>query len=218
MWDSIGRPWQVAYEQAWEAFSKGSFPIGASIADEDGEIISFGRNRLRENTAIFENKTLNPKIAHAEMEALLKLDVSKYPDVKKYTLYATAEPCPMCMGMIVMSNFRKLKIAARDSYCGKAHWCNDDPYIASKKIEVDFENGVHEIILPTVGMYMELRECGGELDGPAKMFAEDYPTAYKTAKILYAEARLNKYVGNNTPFRQVFDEIYNLSNSITGTI
>ena len=98
--------------QGWEAFKNGSIPIGAVITDENGNIISTGRNR------IYEHGALNPKIAHAETECLSKLDLSKYPDVKKYTLFTCMEPCPMCFGTFVMSNFRKLRIAAKDSYGG----------------------------------------------------------------------------------------------------
>jgi tRNA(Arg) A34 adenosine deaminase TadA len=44
MWTSISRAWQIAFEQGWEAFQNGSIPIGAAIADENGNVISFGRN------------------------------------------------------------------------------------------------------------------------------------------------------------------------------
>ena len=104
MYKNIERPWQIAFEQGWEALVNGSIPIGAVITDEHGKIISKGRNRL------FESSTKNPKVAHAETEAIRNLDVSKYPNTYDYTLFACMEPCPMCMGTIVMSNLRKLPL------------------------------------------------------------------------------------------------------------
>jgi tRNA(Arg) A34 adenosine deaminase TadA len=102
VWEDIEKPWQIAFEQGWVSLLKGSIPIGSVIADENMNIISIGRNRL------YELGVKNPKIAHAETEAIQNLDISEFPDVKAYTLYACMEPCPMCMGTIVMSNLRKL--------------------------------------------------------------------------------------------------------------
>lgn len=59
MWNEIAEPWKMAFLQGWEAFKNGSIPIGAAIIDENGYVISVGRNRL------YEHGTLNPKIAHA---------------------------------------------------------------------------------------------------------------------------------------------------------
>lgn len=75
MWDSVETPWKIAFMHGWEAFKNGSIPIGAVITDETGNILSAGRNRM------YEYGTLNPKIAHAETECLLKLDLP----VIKYT-------------------------------------------------------------------------------------------------------------------------------------
>lgn len=142
MWNELPKAWQIAFSEGWESFLKGSIPIGAVISDENGGIICTGRNRRNEITSG------NSRIAHAETGCLLQLDTNKYPNVGSYTLYACMEPCPMCMGTIVMSNFRKLRIAAKDSYCGAVHYCKDDSYIRSKHIEVvgvkpgGFGNGI----------------------------------------------------------------------------
>jgi deoxycytidylate deaminase len=108
--------------------------------------------------------TLNHKIAHAETECLLKLDLSKHPNVKQYTLYTCMEPCPMCFGTIVMSNFRKLRIAAKDSYCGAAYYCEIDPYIKAKNMQVEFELGILQIVQLTLQTYFEIRLCSGEIN------------------------------------------------------
>lgn len=47
MWNSLERPWQMSFEQGWEALKAGSIPIGAVIADESGNVISRGKSRAR---------------------------------------------------------------------------------------------------------------------------------------------------------------------------
>ena len=201
MWDTLNIAWQIAFEQAWEAFANGSIPIGAAITNENGNVISFGRNRLYENT------TKNPNIAHAEVEAIRELDISKYPNVGSYTILATMEPCPMCMGTIVMGDLRKLRIAARDSYCGAAHNNMICPYIASKKIKVDFELGLLESVQLVMQTYFELKSHTGKMNKVTEIFAKDNPLAVQTAKSLYAENRLDWYISNKIPFNKVFNEI-----------
>lgn len=204
MWNTISKAWQAAFEQGWEAFINGSIPIGSVIADENGEIISYGRNR------ICEKSTLNPKIAHAETEAIQKLDVSKYPNVKSYTLYTCMEPCLMCMGTFVMANLRKLKIAARDGYCGAVHYCNSDSYVASKKIEVDFELGIFEIVQLVMQSYYELRFSNGKKNRITEIFEKYNPVAVEIAKILYIDKRLDWHIANKTDCSKVFNEIVRL--------
>jgi tRNA(Arg) A34 adenosine deaminase TadA len=191
MWNEISEPWKIAFLQGWEAFKNGSIPIGAAIADENSNIISVGRNRL------YEQSTLNPKIAHAETECLRNLDVSKYPNVKQYTLYASMEPCPMCFGTIVMSNFRKLKVAAKDSYCGAVHYCEDDLYIKAKKMQVEFEYGIFQVVQLTLQSYFEIRACNGELNKVVDVFSYDCPEAVKIAKTFYRELYLDYCVQSN---------------------
>lgn len=115
----------------------------------------------------------------------------------------------MCMGTFVMSNLRKLRVAARDSYCGAVHYCNDDPYIASKKITVDFELGILETVQLAMQTYFELRLRNGEINHIINIFEKDNPEAVKIAKSLYAEKRLDRHTADKTPFNCVFDEILN---------
>ena len=201
MWDTISIAWQIAFEQAWESFVNGSIPIGSSITDENGNVISFGRNRLYEDT------TKNPKVAHAEAEAVRELDISKNPNVKSYTLYTTMEPCFMCMGTIVMGNLRKLRIAARDSYCGAAHYSINDPYIASKKIKVDFELGLLEAVQLVMQTYFEIKSQTGKMNQLTELFEKDNPLAVQIAQTLYVENRLDWHISNKIPFNKVFNEI-----------
>lgn len=204
MWDSIEKPWQVAFEQGWESLKKGSIPIGAVIIDEHGDVISHGRNRL------FENSTKNPKIAHAETEAIQNLNIQKHTKVYEYTLFAYMEPCPMCMGTIVMSNLRKLRVAARDSYCGAVHYCQDDPYVASEKMQISFELGILETVQLVLQTYFELRMRNGEMNRVTSIFEKDNPNAVKIAKLFYNNGHLENCIAKGISFSIVFNSIIDL--------
>ena len=201
MWNDLSKAWQTAFSAGWESFKNGSIPIGAVICDENGEIICTGRNRVNEIT------NGNSKIAHAETDCLLQLDTHKYPDLESYTLYACMEPCPMCMGTIVMSNFRKLRIAAKDGHCGAVHYCEDDSYVRSKNIETVFELGDLQLVQLTMQTYFELKKNSGAANSVVERFAADCPNAVNIARTLYADRTLDTYAGNNTDFGEIFDSI-----------
>ncbi|MCL2499224.1 MAG: nucleoside deaminase [Defluviitaleaceae bacterium] len=200
MWNTLTKPWQAAFEQAWESFICGSYPVGVVITDENDEIISRGRNRS------YEKGILNPIIAHAETDAIQKLNVAKFPNVRSYTLYTTLEPCPMCMGALVMSNLRKLKIAARDGFGGAAYYCEKDPYFISKKVMVDFNPELEKVQL-VITAYFVLRSNNESTNRFLTFFEKDNPKAMETAKLLYVEKRLDRHIENKTPLGNIFDEI-----------
>ena len=122
--------WKRIFELEWQSLCEGSKAIAAVIADENGNIISEGRNMISECVIP------NPATAHAETEAIRNLDVSIYPDKKKYTLYAGLEPCVMCMGTLVMGGIRKVEIAARDDYGGAMALMEHSDYIRGKGIRI----------------------------------------------------------------------------------
>ncbi len=203
MWASVEEPWKVAFEQGWKAFGHGSIPIGACIADENGNIISVGRNR------VFERDCANPRIAHAETEALQSLDTRKYPHVQGYTLYACMEPCPMCLGTIVMSDIFKLRIAAKDSYCGAVHYCHEDPYIASKNMQVSFEYGLLETVQLVMQTYFELKLRNGNMNVVTKAFEKSNPKAVRIAKSYYEKRYFDACLEKACAFGNIFNEIAN---------
>ncbi|PNG25471.1 nucleoside deaminase [Methylocella silvestris] len=81
----------------------GDFPFGALIV-KDGEAISTGRNL---------GETNDDPTAHAEMVALRGV-IAAYGSarLRDSTLYATGEPCPMCMGAIIWCGVGRLVYAA----------------------------------------------------------------------------------------------------------
>jgi len=124
--------WKRIFELEWKSVCEGSKAIAAVIVDENGELVSEGRNRISECTVP------NPATAHAEAEAVRNLDVSKYPNPKKYTLYAGLEPCIMCMGTLVMGHIRNVVIAARDKFGGSMHLIDCSEFAKSKGIQITF--------------------------------------------------------------------------------
>lgn len=199
MWNDISEAWKAAFEAGWGSFRNGSIPIGAAICDENGSIICVGRNRIR------EIRHGNDRIAHAETDCLSQIDTLAFPNVKSYTLYACMEPCPMCMGTFVMSNFRHLRVAARDSYCGAVHYCDDDPYIKSKNIDVVFDNGELQFVQLAMQAYFELKLNGGSENAIIDGFAKTCPEAVALAHRLYDGQALDKYAQSGAAFGDVFD-------------
>jgi len=100
----------LAIEQAQLAGSMDEVPIGAVITDKDNNLISSGYN-LRESN--------HDPTAHAEIIAIKnaakKLNTWRLDGT---TLYVTIEPCPMCMGAIVLSRINRLVFGARDPKAG----------------------------------------------------------------------------------------------------
>jgi guanine deaminase len=89
--------------QALEEARRGDFPFGAVIVC-DGKVMASGHNvGIRKNDPT----------AHGEITAIRNF-ISKYPsnNLKQATIYTTGEPCPMCMGAIIWSGFKRVVYAA----------------------------------------------------------------------------------------------------------
>lgn len=108
-------PWLSAFELAWEAFLAGTTPIGAVVTSADGTLVSEGRGR-RLNKATVPGQLSNTRIAHAEVNALAQLPVDgAYSD---HTLWATVEPCCLCMGGVIQTGIGAVAFAQTDPYAG----------------------------------------------------------------------------------------------------
>lgn len=204
MWKDLSPQWQKAYEQAWLSFRNGSIPIGAIITDSLGNVIIEGRNEW------WENRYPNKRTAHAEMYCVRNLDIERCPDLKEYHLYTTMEPCPMCMGTIVMGGIRKLHVAAKDKYCGALHYLNYDPWMKGKNIEVHLEAGELELVQLAWQGYHELRRYDGVISKVLKKFQEDCPKAIDISIKMYEERYLDRCVEDGMTCAEVYDSICEL--------
>ena len=91
---------QIAIEEAKAAQAEGNDPYG-SVLVRNGEIIGIGRNHMN---------THNDPTSHAEMEVIRAAGLQEtYADTM---MYATAFPCIMCAGPIVMLGIPELVVGA----------------------------------------------------------------------------------------------------------
>ena len=201
MWKDLSVQWQTAFLEAWDAFKTGGIPIGAVIADEKGNII------IKEHNRAGENETINRHISHAEANALRSLDTSMY-NPKTLTLYATMEPCPMCMGTAVMSNIKHLRYAARDPYCGAVHIKDNDPYITGQRLDYVLVGGDMEFVQLTIQSYHELGYISrGASDKVLNCFRSIDEKAVALAEKLYDEKKLDLFSEKGMDFSEVYDFI-----------
>ena len=103
---------EEAFALAEEAAADGEIPVGAVIANRQGEIIGRGRNR-RES---------GDPLGHAELFAIAEA-AKAIGDwrLEGTTMAVTLEPCAMCAGALVNARVDRLVFAARDpkaGFCG----------------------------------------------------------------------------------------------------
>jgi len=79
--------------EAEKSIKSGDFPIGCVIV-LNGNIIARGRNKY------FSSKS---RLAHAEMLAINSCRETIYNSPGEVKLYTTYEPCPMCLGGILLN-------------------------------------------------------------------------------------------------------------------
>lgn len=200
--------WQKVFSLAWEAYIAGNLPIGAAVFDNSGKLVSDGKNGTREESI------KNPRITHAETQCLRNLDLKAHPDFKSYTIYTTMEPCPMCMGTIVMCGIRNVEVAAFDAYCGALHYCGYDPYIRDKSLNIHvLQNEAQAVQLAWQGA-KELKHFGGTESKVFVKFRETDNKACDTAHILYKTKYLDEAVEKSLTCQEVYDYIVSLYNNL----
>ena len=110
-----------ALAEAEKAGQRGEVPVGAVLVAEDGTVLAAAGNRTIE---------LADPSAHAEMltirAAAQRAGNYRLPGT---TLYATVEPCIMCMGAAVHARIARLVFGAPDPKWGAAgsmyNFCTD---------------------------------------------------------------------------------------------
>lgn len=136
MWNDLEKGFQIAFENAWEAYKNNTIPIGVAIMDKNGALMATGQNQIYTDGEGIKFHQL----AHAEINAILKLseitDPNIHENIRTFTLYSTMEPCPLCFGAIVMGSIKNVKFAARDNFAGATSLNESIDYIKNKKITV----------------------------------------------------------------------------------
>jgi len=112
-------------------------------------------------------------------------------DDKNLTLYATVEPCPMCMGAIAMSNIKKVIIASRDPWTGSTRLLDEDSYLNRKGISVNFETGLVEELFFLLHLYYirkKMKDKHINVEHPAlQAFRSCYATYYYHSNVLFED-------------------------------
>jgi creatinine deaminase len=104
--DDDRRYTSLAFEQAREAYAKGSIPVG-SVMVRDGAVMAVGRNRSQET---------NDPTSHAEIDCIRNGGLRDgYGGV---TLYTTLSPCMMCSGAMLFLGVPRVVIGERETYRG----------------------------------------------------------------------------------------------------
>ena len=206
--NEIDKHWQKVFELGWQSFREGNLPIAAIIVDDAGNILSEGRNYY-----VSSKRFPNCKVDHAETACIQQLDIVKYPDLSSYTLYTSMEPCPMCIGTIIMSNLKRVKVASRDAWAGASDICLKNNYAQKKAVTVEFADDFLANIQIALQGCVELKYNGTSSE-VYKSFMEMYPLGASAAYKLYTEKTTDKFVAENTPFPEVFDSVSELIESI----
>ncbi|MBR5087893.1 MAG: nucleoside deaminase [Ruminiclostridium sp.] len=201
LFSELEKPWQEVFELGWMSFCEGNLPIGAIIVDDKDEILSTGRNHY-----VTSKNFPNFKVDHAETECIQQLDIGKYPDLGSYTLYTSMEPCPMCIGTIIMSNLKRVRVAAHDSWAGASDICIKNAYAQKKSVEVVFADDFLANMQIALQGCAELRYNGTD-SAVYKSFTEIYPLGASAAYRLWSEGIAEKLVNGRKPFSEVFDLI-----------
>jgi tRNA(adenine34) deaminase len=99
----------LALEEADLAAESGDVPVGAVIVDEQGILLSRGRNR---------RELEGDPTAHAEVDALRRAAKRVGHWRIEGTLYVTLEPCVMCAGALLNARVRRVVYGALDPKAG----------------------------------------------------------------------------------------------------
>ena len=204
MWKDLSPQWQIVLEEAWKAFSNGCAPIGAAVFDNNGHLLVKGHNTSGESAV------MNPKLAHAELSVLQRLDIRSGINVRSVKLYTSMEPCPMCLGAVVMSNVKHLYCGSHDRWCGGLHMIDTDPYMRSQRIEVYDIPEDTEYFQIVLSSYYELKYI--QRSGSTAVldcFRISSSAAVEAAEKLFLRRTVDLYAQKDLPCSEVYDMIMN---------
>lgn len=108
-----------ALAEADAAGQAGELPIGAVLV-LDGEVIARGRARHNETRS---------QICHAELNALLAGGEKLWTGFRRAVLFTTVEPCPMCLGAVVMADVPHIVYALPDENVKSRMTLEANPYV-----------------------------------------------------------------------------------------
>ena len=105
----------AAIEQAEKSWREGGIPIGSSLVDAHGTIVSVGHNRRVQRGSV---------ILHAEMDCLE--NAGRRRDWSTLTLVSTLSPCSMCSGTAILYRIPRVVVGEHQSFQGPEKWMRDN--------------------------------------------------------------------------------------------
>jgi len=204
-WDELSTSWKRCFELAWEAMREGSKPIGAIVVNEDEDVIAEGKN------AVFSEPSgaviAHNDIAHAEVNALSKIDNRVHTFRAPYTLYSTLEPCPLCTGALYMSGIKNLAFAAKDKLGGSLDVLGKTAYLSRKRIDITGPIAVLDELSILLNVYFDITRTSNKpsIENLHEFLAEDYPNAVSLGRKWGKEEKLDDYL--TQPFENCFSMI-----------
>jgi tRNA(Arg) A34 adenosine deaminase TadA len=127
--DELEAPMRLAFGLAWEALRAGSVPVGAVVTDGADTVIATGRSRVMDQPAE-PGQLSNTSIAHAEINAIGQLPPGPHAD---HTVWATLEPCLLCIGALIIASVGAVRYAASDPlWAGLDGLPTINPFVASR--------------------------------------------------------------------------------------
>ncbi len=123
----------LAIEQAKQAQEVGEVPVGA-ILIQNNQLIVSAHNQPISN---------NDPTAHAEIQLLRAAgkQLNNYR-LSNTTLYATLEPCAMCLGAIVHARVSRIVFGAYDQKSGVCGSCIDLPNSQCFNHSISIQGGI----------------------------------------------------------------------------
>lgn len=193
-------PWQRCFELAWESLCEGSKPIGAVVVNTEGKIVSTGKCAVF--NSLSDSVISHNELAHAEVNALLKLDNRVHTVVYNYTLYSTLEPCPLCLGALYMSGIKILKYAGRDRYGGSTNLLGTTPYLSRKRIQVHGPFPELEEVSIILNVYFDVITENPKGPPLHEKLELDYPKAVEIGRIWAKKRKLEDK--KEQPFETIY--------------
>jgi tRNA(adenine34) deaminase len=110
---------RAALYEAEQAGLAGELPIGAVLVI-DRQIVSRGRA---------QHQARQSQLMHAELNALLDAGLPLWEHYHNALLFTTVEPCPMCLGAVVMADVPHIIFAAHDAVVHSQISVMHNPYV-----------------------------------------------------------------------------------------
>ena len=199
-WADVAAPWRAALELAWAAYAADTIPVGAVVVDASASVVAEGQN------AVYRAGAAAPlagsRLAHAEVAALGCLSAEATHENK--ALYATLEPCLLCVGAAVMTTVGRVYFAGTDPYGGATSFPSDlNTHI--RRARTAFCGPLDDALgLFAAAIHVEFflrREPDGQV---VAAYAEHAPAVAEAGRVL-RRMSLYERAAAGTPLAEAFD-------------